>query len=552
MNYKIFTRLLIAAAIAVLGAACVERGIQGPPPNAELIEVMASTNLEAWLADAAAVFNHDKLQSAAGKTYYVQITYMDAGNAVKFMGAGKYAPDLWIADSYVWAEVMADQGKTDFLNNCQSVAESPLVFAVWKSLAESLGWPGRELGWLDIGSLAADPSAWGYYSGGQFGPTLRLGHAHPGLSAAGTNTLLAVVHAAQSKQAAVSVADIEEPIVQASVSAFESSVSTFSKSTRELGELMQERGVFYLGAAVVYENIVFEYSGGEAEIVPVYPFEGTFVADFPACVNQSAGADAANGAALFRDHLLGETGQKKALAHGLRPVSEALSEGADSDMSAILDLAKPVVIFENPSVETVYAAQDLWQASRKAVNMVMIIDNSGSMNGEKIESVKRAAVDFVDTMGIGDYATIITFDGNNQVTALIENAQIGASRQQIIDTIQALYSGGGTPLYDSIGYAGEIISRITSGRTKNVLVVLTDGMDTASARYNFNQDLIRLATGNDTTIYAIAYGDDADEELLANLAREANGNFYLGDLASIAAIYEEMSVIMGGSAGIGR
>jgi hypothetical protein len=36
------------------------------------------------------------------------------------------------------------------------------------------------------------------------------------------------------------------------------------------------------------------------------------------------------------------------------------------------------------------------------------------------------------------------------------------------------------------------------------------------------------------------------------MARRTNGNFYLGDEASIAGIYEEMSAAFGGSAGIGR
>jgi hypothetical protein len=36
------------------------------------------------------------------------------------------------------------------------------------------------------------------------------------------------------------------------------------------------------------------------------------------------------------------------------------------------------------------------------------------------------------------------------------------------------------------------------------------------------------------------------------LAQKANGNFYPGDEASIAAIYDEMSAAFGGSAGVGR
>jgi hypothetical protein len=77
-------------------------------------------------------------------------------------------------------------------------------------------------------------------------------------------------------------------------------------------------------------------------------------------------------------------------------------------------------------------------------------------------------------------------------------------------------------------------------------------MDTSSENFSFGQQLIDQATANDTTIYTIAFGDDADEQILQDLAWRANGNFYLGDQANISEIYGDMSVIFGGSAGIGR
>ena len=86
----------------------------------------------------------------------------------------------------------------------------------------------------------------------------------------------------------------------------------------------------------------------------------------------------------------------------------------------------------------------------------------------------------------------------------------------------------------------------------NAMVVLSDGQDTRSYRYSFNQELIDTATGNNTTIFTIAYGGDADEGVLGQLAISGNGNFYRGDEASIAAIYDEMSAAFGGSVGVGR
>ena len=84
------------------------------------------------------------------------------------------------------------------------------------------------------------------------------------------------------------------------------------------------------------------------------------------------------------------------------------------------------------------------------------------------------------------------------------------------------------------------------------MVVLTDGLDTSSTRYGLNQSLIDAAAANNTTVFTIAYGDDADKNVLSRLASEAKGNFYLGNEANIASIYQEMSAAFGGSVGIGR
>ena len=84
------------------------------------------------------------------------------------------------------------------------------------------------------------------------------------------------------------------------------------------------------------------------------------------------------------------------------------------------------------------------------------------------------------------------------------------------------------------------------------MVVLSDGQDTASQSYSFNQGLVDLAAANNTTVFSIAYGDDADEDVLSQFAERANGNFYQGDEASIAVIYDEMSAAFGGAAGVGR
>jgi secreted protein with Ig-like and vWFA domain len=209
-----------------------------------------------------------------------------------------------------------------------------------------------------------------------------------------------------------------------------------------------------------------------------------------------------------------------------------------------------MTIFQSPTVETVYAVQDLWQSARKDVNLVMLLDVSGSMEGGKIDNMLDAAVQFVNQMGDDDTISIIAF--SDQLLLLADHQQVGPARNQITSAIEGLEAGGDTALYDAIGEGAVLLAKGTNPDSTNAMVVLSDGQDTYSFRYFFNQSLIDLAASNDTTVFVIAYGNDADEDILSQIAFGAQGNFYRGDEASIVAIYDEMSAAFGGAVGVGR
>jgi Ca-activated chloride channel family protein len=298
----------------------------------------------------------------------------------------------------------------------------------------------------------------------------------------------------------------------------------------------------------MYENIAV--TNGDGKIVPIYPLEGTFVATHPACINGDVDSEKREAVNIFRDFLVDEESQSLAVAHGLRPVNNNVAIGSPLDKAHGVDLNEPQVVFRSPSVDSVYAVQELWQSARKDVNLVMLLDVSGSMAGNKIENMREAAVQFVNQMGDDDTITIIAF--SDELLLLADREQVGNARSPITAAIEDLDSGGDTALYDAIGAGAEIIAATSAPDTTNAMVVLSDGQDTFSFRYFFGQELIDLAAANDTTVFSIAYGDDADADILSSLAYGANGNFFLGDEASIVSIYDEMSAAFGGTVGVGR
>ena len=75
------------------------------------------------------------------------------------------------------------------------------------------------------------------------------------------------------------------------------------------------------------------------------------------------------------------------------------------------------------------------------------------------------------------------------------------------------------------------------------IVLLSDGDDTSSERTE-NQMFGCLPSGEDvegTKIFTIAYGDDADTDLMLRIANRTNGRSFTGDPESIERIYNSIS-----------
>lgn len=521
--------IVLFCSLAATGAVSLYRFLF--PETPRTITVVVNPSAAAWVHDAAERFNAGQHRDTNGTLLAVHVRVEEAGQTIAQWSETPTPPDVWIPDHEVWINLAADTTGIP-MPTCPSTSRTALVIATWEPLAQSLGWPARSLGWLDFGSLAADPSAWAYYSGGQFGDEMRLGHAHPGLAGSGAFALLAVIHAAQAQSSqALTPSDISSPLVQASVRSFESAVAWFSPTTAHLARLMDEQGPTSVSAAVLYENMVADMA--RDDVVALYPFEGTFMATNPACAFSDVGQ-------TFVSFLLEETSQARLADYHLRAPTPADEES----------LAVPVLPV--PPAETLVALQTLWLSERKPVNLVMVIDTSGSMAGEKIASVQRAAADFIAQMGEQDKISIILF--SYQPIVWVREARIAETRETVIENIQYIEADGGTALYDAVFDAVQLVRTTSSPDYTNAIIVLTDGQDTASERILTADDpaLLDILNKTDATIFTVAFGEDADTFVLTRLAQVGRGAFYRADETSIGAIYAEMSAAFGGAAGIGR
>ena len=170
----------------------------------------------------------------------------------------------------------------DVIGATQNLLLSPVVIAMWKPMAEAIGWGKKPIGWSDILALAQDKKGWSTYGFPQWG-SFKFGHTHPAYSNSGIISLIAENYAATGKVRGLTVADVQSPKTRAFVSGIEDSVVHYGSSTGFFGRKLFDSGPEYLSAAVLYESMVVEsyakVSSMPFPVVAIYPREGTFWSD---------------------------------------------------------------------------------------------------------------------------------------------------------------------------------------------------------------------------------------------------------------------------------
>ena len=106
-------------------------------------------------------------------------------------------------------------------------------------------------------------------------------------------------------------------------------------------------------------------------------------------------------------------------------------------------------------------------------NLVLLLDVSGSVE-ERMDFIRKAARDFLRTASPQDRISIISFRDDIQVIS-----DFSTDRQMLSRKLDEIDAGGGTALYDALGYVlADPVKRLRGERT--AIVVMSDGDDNKS------------------------------------------------------------------------
>ncbi len=148
--------------------------------------------------------------------------------------------------------------------------------------------------------------------------------------------------------------------------------------------------------------------------------------------------------------------------------------------------------------------------------LVLVLDKSGSMSGEKIEVAKQAALAAISALSDRDLVAVIAFDSTFSVVADLQPA---ARRNDLRRQISGIQAGGGTSLHPPLAHALQLL--IQAPAALKHVIVLTDGQSTPGDFEGVARAMARARI----TLSTVGIGDDLDAARLSLLAELGGGRF---------------------------
>jgi Ca-activated chloride channel family protein len=191
-------------------------------------------------------------------------------------------------------------------------------------------------------------------------------------------------------------------------------------------------------------------------------------------------ADEKAAAQKFSDYLLSPEAQKIAAALGLRPGTPGVALGAKFTPEFGVQAQARYDSLRSPQPQVVAAMLKSWQEiTKKPSQVVVVVDSSGSMEGNKLPAVQQTLQTYIDSLGPKDQIALIDFDSQIHPPVLVNGTPTGRDRG--IEFISSLEVGGGTKLYDSALYARNWLRQHLRQDAINAVLILTDGDDSESS-----------------------------------------------------------------------
>ncbi|KAM1162011.1 hypothetical protein TB2_001026 [Malus domestica] len=239
------------------------------------------------------------------------------------------------------------------------------------------------------------------------------------------------------------------------------------------------------------------------------------------------------------------------------PEVTAVSKSNSHDSFTVLVHLKAAtsVTSQNPTINLSSLPQ-FSHNHRAPVDLVTVLDTSGSMAGTKLALLKRAMGFVIQNLGSNDRLSVIAFSSTaRRLFPLRRMTDTG--RQQALQAVNSLVANGGTNIAEGLRKGGKVLEDRRGKNPVASIILLSDGQDTytvSGSGPNQSQPNYQLLlplsihhsdnTGFQIPVHAFGFGADHDASSMHSISEISGGTFSF--IETEAVIQDAFAQCIGG------
>jgi len=174
------------------------------------------------------------------------------------------------------------------------------------------------------------------------------------------------------------------------------------------------------------------------------------------------------------------------------------------------------------------------------VDMVIVLDRSGSMTGPKIEDARRAVLDLIGKLSGRDRLALFSYAEG--VQKHFDLLPVSPTNRRLMETaVRRMRPGGGTNLGAGLAAGIGLLREVPRSSNLAKLILISDGM--ANKGIVDPGALGGMAAGavaGEFAVSTVGVGDEFNEALMAAIADRGTGNYYyLDDPGAFAEVFDK-------------